>query len=416
MRGRIKKALSGFYYVDTGEEVVTCRARGRFRKEGVSPLVGDRVEITVSGTEGMVDAIEPRRNVFSRPAVANIDQLVIVASNAIPQTDPYLIDRMTAIAALKGCEVLICINKSDLDHADELCAIYEKAGLPFLLTSAETGEGIAELREHISGKLSAFTGNSGVGKSSLLNALDPRFSVQVGEVSQALGRGRHTTRHVELYTLSGGAEIIDTPGFSSFDTDELGLALKERLPETLFGFRALSGRLPLRWLQPHEGKGLRRSGGCAGGEALRLAARELSAALQRAQGPAGVEQQMKKRKRREIPPLFPCPRGTGQRRAVYTVASGVTGRRCGHVGQELVLSGHLRAGAGTGDLHRCHFSGGLSDVSGRVASRRLRLGLYPEEVSGFEDRGVEVAQGPVRRAAAAVRDQRRAGIKRSFGA
>ena len=198
MRGRIKKALSGFYYVDTGEGIVTCRARGRFRKEGVSPLVGDRVEITVSGTEGMVDAIEPRRNVFSRPAVANIDQLVIVASNAIPQTDPYLIDRMTAIAALKGCEVLICINKSDLDHADELCAIYEKARLPFLLTSAETGDGIAELRERISGKLSAFTGNSGVGKSSLLNALDPRFSVQVGEVSQALGRGRHTTRHVEL--------------------------------------------------------------------------------------------------------------------------------------------------------------------------------------------------------------------------
>ena len=232
MRGRIKKALSGFYYVDTGEGIVTCRARGRFRKEGVSPLVGDRVEITVSGTEGMVDAIGPRRNVFSRPAVANIDQLVIVASNAIPQTDPYLIDRMTAIAALKGCEVLICINKSDLDHADELCAIYEKAGLPFLLTSAETGDGIAELRERISGKLSAFTGNSGVGKSSLLNALDPRFSVQVGEVSQALGRGRHTTRHVELYTLSGGAEIIDTPGFSSFATAELGLALKERLPET----------------------------------------------------------------------------------------------------------------------------------------------------------------------------------------
>ena len=223
MRGRIKKALSGFYYVDTGEGIVTCRARGRFRKEGVSPLVGDRVEITVSGTEGMVDAIGPRRNVFSRPAVANIDQLVIVASNAIPQTDPYLIDRMTAIAALKGCEVLICINKSDLDHADELCAIYEKAGLPFLLTSAETGDGIAELRERISGKLSAFTGNSGVGKSSLLNALDPRFSVQVGEVSQALGRGCHTTRHVELYTLSGGAEIIDTPGFPPLIPTSLGL-------------------------------------------------------------------------------------------------------------------------------------------------------------------------------------------------
>ena len=229
---RIIKALSGFYYVQTEDGVVECRARGRFRRQDQSPLVGDFVRITRQGDKGVLEELLPRKNAFIRPAVANIDQLVIVASNAIPQTDPYLIDRMTAIAALKGCEVLICINKSDLDHADELCAIYEKAGLPFLLTSAETGDGIAELRERISGKLSAFTGNSGVGKSSLLNALDPRFSVQVGEVSQALGRGRHTTRHVELFALGGGTYVIDTPGFSSFDTEEMDLELKAHLPET----------------------------------------------------------------------------------------------------------------------------------------------------------------------------------------
>ena len=241
MRGRIRKALSGFYYVDTGERTVTCRARGRFRKEGVSPLVGDWVAFTPAGDEGVIDAIEPRRSAFARPAVANIDQLVIVASNAIPKTDPYLIDRMTAIAALKGCEVLLCINKADLDRADSLCAIYEKAGFPYVLTSAETGEGIETLRAMISGRVSAFTGNSGVGKSSLLNALDPGFSLKVGEVSQALGRGRHTTRHVELYALAGGAEIIDTPGFSSFDADELGLELKARLPETFVDFAPYLG-------------------------------------------------------------------------------------------------------------------------------------------------------------------------------
>lgn len=232
MRGRIKKALSGFYYVDDGERLVTCRARGRFRKEGVSPLVGDLVEFSsAGGADGVIDAIEPRRSVFSRPAVANIDQLVIVVSNAIPQTDPYLIDRMTAIAALKNCGVLVCVNKCDLDRAEALCAIYEKAGLPLVRVSAETGEGLDSLRAAIAGKVSAFTGNSGVGKSSLLNALDPRYSLKVGEVSQALGRGRHTTRHVELYTLDFGAEIIDTPGFSSFDTQELGLELKAHLAE-----------------------------------------------------------------------------------------------------------------------------------------------------------------------------------------
>ena len=236
--GRIRKALSVFYYVDTGSEVLTCRARGKFRKEGISPLVGDRVEVRELGNgEGFVEAILPRKNAFSRPAVANIDQLVVIASGAIPKTDPFLIDRVAAIAALKDCGVMVLLNKCDLDCADELYAIYTAAGFPTLRVSAETGEGIEELKPLIAGKLSAFTGNSGVGKSSILNALDPAFQLQVGDVSQALGRGRHTTRHVELFHLSCGADVVDSPGFSSFETDELNLELKHRLPETFVEFR-----------------------------------------------------------------------------------------------------------------------------------------------------------------------------------
>ena len=238
MTGRIQKALSGFYYVDIGDgTLLTCKARGKFRKEGVSPLVGDHVECTaLGGGEGVVEAIGPRRNSFDRPAVANIDQLVIIASEAIPRTEPYLIDRMTAIAALKGCDVLVCVNKCDLASGEALRDYYARAGYPVVRVSAATGEGLEELRKFISGKLSAFTGNSGVGKSSILNALDPSYQIKVGEVSQALGRGKHTTRHVELYRIAGGAEIIDTPGFSSFDADTLSLALKQHLPETFPDF------------------------------------------------------------------------------------------------------------------------------------------------------------------------------------
>lgn len=235
--GRIQKALSGFYYVDTGSEILTCRARGKFRKEGISPLVGDRVEVRDLGNgEGVVDKILPRKNFFTRPAVANIDQLVVIASAAIPRTDPFLIDRVAAIAALKDCEVVVILNKCDLDPADELYGIYQAAGFRTLRVSAETGEGLEELKTVISGKLSAFTGNSGVGKSSILNALDPEFQLKVGEVSDALGRGRHTTRHVELFALSCGAEIMDTPGFSSFESEELNLELKHHLPETFREF------------------------------------------------------------------------------------------------------------------------------------------------------------------------------------
>lgn len=232
-RGRIEKALSGFYYVNTGGETLQCRARGKFRREGLTPLVGDWVQVRELGNgEGFVEAVEARRNQFARPAAANIDQLVILASAAIPVTEPYLIDRIASIAALKGCQVLLCLNKCDLDSADELYDIYSRSAIPVLRVSAVTGQGLDALREAIRGKLSAFTGNSGVGKSSVLNALLPSLALPVGEVSKALGRGRHTTRHVELFSLGEDTYIIDTPGFSSFDTAEMDLALKQHLPDT----------------------------------------------------------------------------------------------------------------------------------------------------------------------------------------
>ncbi len=232
-QGRIEKALSGFYYVNTGSGVLQCRARGKFRKEGMTPLVGDWVEVQELGTgEGIVQTIEPRSSEFQRPAAANVDQLVVIASAAIPVTDPYLIDRISAIAVLKGCQVLVVLNKCDLDPADALYDIYRASAIPVLRVSAATGEGIDALYQALHGKLSVLTGNSGVGKSSLLNALAPQFSLPVGEVSKALGRGRHTTRHVELFPLDDATYVIDTPGFSSFDAQSLEWELKQRLPET----------------------------------------------------------------------------------------------------------------------------------------------------------------------------------------
>jgi len=232
------KALSGFYYVDDNGVVVTCRARGKFRHKKLSPLVGDRVAYTAleDGT-GMVDEILPRQNEFHRPAVANIDILVIIASGAIPQTDPFLIDRVVSIAESKGCESIICFNKCDLERAEDLVQVYRNAGFQTLQISAETGEGLDQLSGLIAGKVCAFTGNSGVGKSSILNALEPDFGLAVGDVSMKLGRGRHTTRHVELFRLRNGAVVADTPGFSSFDVEEdEQVGRKETLADTFRDF------------------------------------------------------------------------------------------------------------------------------------------------------------------------------------
>ena len=226
---RIIKALSGFYYVQTEDGVVECRARGRFRRQDQSPLVGDFVRITRQGDKGVLEALLPRKNAFIRPAVANIDQLVVLASCAIPVTEPFLIDRVLAIAQLQNVPALVVVNKDDLAPAQPLAEIYRRAGVPVLVTSAETGEGIEALREALAGKLSCLTGNSGVGKSSLLDRACPQLQLPVGEVSEKLGRGRHTTRHIELYSLGSNTFVADTPGFSAFDTERMELVHKEQL-------------------------------------------------------------------------------------------------------------------------------------------------------------------------------------------
>ena len=227
--GRIVRSLSGFYDVQTPAGVVTCRGRGSLRRGRECPLTGDMVEITVEGGKGMVERILPRKNSFIRPAVANVDALVVFAANVNPVTEPFLIDRVAAIAGDQGVEVYICINKCDLDPAVDLERIYTRAGFPVIRASAQTGEGVAQLRSLLSGKLTAFTGNTGVGKSSMLNALCPGLELATGQVSQKLGRGRHTTRHVELFALDENTYVADTPGFASFDTEQMEIILKENL-------------------------------------------------------------------------------------------------------------------------------------------------------------------------------------------
>ena len=240
--GRIIRSISGFYDVQTPEGTVTCRARGILRKEGSTPLTGDLAEITVERGKGMVERILPRKNSFVRPAVANVDALVVFAANVNPVTEPFLIDRVAAIAGDQEVPVYLCVNKCDLDPARDLVRIYEHAGFSVIRTSAETGEGVEQLRARIRGKLTAFTGNSGVGKSSILNRLCPELGLATGEVSEKLGRGRHTTRHVALYDLGEGTFVADTPGFSSFDTDQMEVILKENLQYAFPDFAPYLGK------------------------------------------------------------------------------------------------------------------------------------------------------------------------------
>ena len=229
MTGRILRSMSGEFDVQTDRGVITCRGRGKLRRGADIPLAGDMVQITVERGRGMIEQILPRKNHFIRPAVANVDILVVFAANVNPITKPFLIDRVAAIAGDQEVPVCICVNKCDLDPAQDLARIYRNAGFTVIQTSAETGEGVEELGVLLKGKFAAFTGNSGVGKSSILNRLAPELGLKTGEISEKLGRGRHTTRHVALYQLDATTYVADTPGFSSFDTDQMDVILKENL-------------------------------------------------------------------------------------------------------------------------------------------------------------------------------------------
>lgn len=240
--GRIVRSLSGFYDVQLPGGVVSCRGRGVLRRQRITPLTGDLVEITVERGKGVVEAVLPRQNSFIRPAVANVDALVIFAANVNPVTEPFLIDRVAAIAGNQNVQSVLCVNKCDLDPAKRLREIYERAGFQVFAVSAVTGEGLEPLRAFLRGKLTAFTGNTGVGKSSILNALCPALALPTGEVSEKLGRGRHTTRHVELYALDESTYVMDTPGFASFDTDQMDVILKENLQYAFPDFAPYIGR------------------------------------------------------------------------------------------------------------------------------------------------------------------------------
>ena len=226
--GIIIKSIAGFCYVEAGDKVYECKPRGSFRKSGISPSAGDKVTITVNGEKGTVEEIHDRKNFLVRPPLSNLDKLFIVSSCVVPQANPLLIDRMTAICEHINVEPIIVFNKADLGDFGELPDAYKKAGYKTFVVSAETGDGVDDVKFELSGCVSAFCGNSGVGKSSLLNRILDGVTLSTGVVSEKLGRGKHTTRTVELFHVSGGF-VADTPGFSTLELTDFMLNDKDEL-------------------------------------------------------------------------------------------------------------------------------------------------------------------------------------------
>lgn len=229
LNGTIIKGIGGFYYVEAADEIYECKARGVFRKEKLSPLVGDKVTISINeNAENTISEIMPRKNALTRPPVVNIDNLIIVVSTVEPKPSTLVIDKLIAVAEHKNIEPIIVITKSDLASAQEIFDIYTLAGFKTIIVSNETKDGVDEVKAVLKDKISALTGNSGVGKTSLLNNLDETLALKTAQISKKLGRGRHTTRQAELYRVCDGF-VVDTPGFSSFEIDKSDIILKDEL-------------------------------------------------------------------------------------------------------------------------------------------------------------------------------------------
>ncbi len=242
LNGILLKGIGGFYSVEAADAVYVCKARGLFRKKRVTPLAGDRVQITVNEgeAENTLDEILPRKNELRRPPVANIDNLLIVVSVAAPRPSTLVIDKLIAVAEQKEIEPIVIFTKTDLESADELFSVYRGAGISCMAVSNKTGEGVEAVRAALTGKISAFTGNSGVGKTSLLNQIEPNLGLATGEISDKLGRGRHTTRQAELFKVCGGY-AVDTPGFSSLDFERSDFIRKDSLADCFREFRPYLG-------------------------------------------------------------------------------------------------------------------------------------------------------------------------------
>lgn len=237
--GLIIKSVGGLYSIESPDGIYDCVPRGIFRKEGKTPCVGDRVDFS---EEKVITRILPRKNYIIRPPLANMDQLIFVVSVCEPSPNLTLLDKFIAIAEYKNIKPIVAVTKVDLDKYDNILSIYNSAGIDVIIIDYDNPCSIENIKKILAGKISAFTGNSGAGKSTLLNAIDSTLSIPTGEISKKLGRGKHTTRHAQLYKLDNGGYIADTPGFSTFETNKYDIIKKEELCRCFIEFSEFSGK------------------------------------------------------------------------------------------------------------------------------------------------------------------------------